>query len=295
MLEDILVPVDGSDFAEEVLPLAVGIAKRADATIHLVQVHVTRGLPYYGVLAGRDTGDDVKRREDEEAALRKAAERLEAEGVSVRAELLDGPVIDALADYIADHSVGLVVMTTHGRGGLSRMWLGSVADRLVRASTAPVFLVRPGKTEPTVADAIREVLVPLDGSELAETALEPAARIAELVGAKLTLFQVYLYGVPPVQARVVKMRREGEAPPESEYLEGVATRLRERGLEVETVVETDYLPAPAILAAIEKRGVDLTVIATHGRGGVSRLAIGSVADKVMRAAPAPVMIVRAAK
>lgn len=293
MINKVLVPVDGSDFAEEALPLAIGLARRAEAEIHLARVHIARGLPYYEALSEPDPEEDARIRAEEEAALRRAAERIEAEGVTARVELLDGGITDALAEYIDAAEIDIVVMTTHGRGGLSRAWLGSVADRLVRTSSAPVLLVRPGETKPVEAEGLNEILIPLDGSALSESVLGPATQLAALADARIVLLQVYLYGVPLGQAAT--MASAGERAPKATtvYLENVAKDLRAAGFEVETIAVTDYMPAPAILDLTAKRGSSLIALATHGRGGLSRIALGSVTDKVMRGAPVPVLVKRA--
>lgn len=295
MFKTILVPLDGSDFAEAALPLAVDLARRAEAEIHLVRVHEVRGLPYYEALSEPDPEEDARIRALEEDALRKVAKRLEDDGIAAKVALLDGPLVGAIADYVEEESIGLVVMTTHGRGGLSRAWLGSVADGLVRNSVAPVMLVRPGETRVPEDVRFGEILVPLDGSAVAERALRPAVRLANLTDSKLTLLQVYVYGVPFGAAAALSASTEVDISPTTRYLEQVADELRTQGLEVETAVMTHELPGPAILDFAEKRRVGMIAMATHGRGGWSRIALGSVADKVMRGASAPVLIQRVAE
>jgi nucleotide-binding universal stress UspA family protein len=201
--------------------------------------------------------------------------------------------------------VDLVVLTTHGRGPLGRFWLGSVADALVRRLPVPALLVRPQEGAPA-AEAVRHILVPLDGSPLAEQILEPAAALAELTGAAVTLLRV-VGPVPPPGAEVpdglieeaVQQLLEKTAELQervnagaSQGLETAAARLRERGLVVQTRVAVADAPAPAILDAAREVGADLIALATHGRRGLKRLLLGSVADKVVRGGTLPVLLLR---
>jgi nucleotide-binding universal stress UspA family protein len=184
----------------------------------------------------------------------------------------------------------LVVMTTHARGPVARFFLGSMADELVRRSAVPVLLVPPGP-EPTrliPQPAPEHVVVPLDGSALAEEALGPAADLARLLKADCSLLRVV---EPSPTQRVPEGRQEADA---WAYLGRVAGRLHEQGLTVRVRVVSARHPAEAILE--EARGLKNAVIAlaTHGRGGVRRMLLGSIADKVVRAACCPVFVYRPA-
>src|SRR5512134_3053042 len=140
----ILVPLDGSGLAELAVPVAAGLAQRAEAQMRLVHVHVpisaepihVEGLPVI------DERMRSQRREHEQAYLVGASRRL-AGGVAVSTALIDGPVAAALTAEAERSGAELIVMTTHGRGGFERAWLGSVADALVRTSPVPLLLVRP--------------------------------------------------------------------------------------------------------------------------------------------------------
>ena len=211
----------------------------------------------------------------------------------------DQTVPDMLASYAATANSDLIVMTTHGRGGLERFWLGSVADALVRASPVPVLLVRPDEHHPAAQPpTFRKILIPLDGSALAEQVLEPALMLGAPMEAEYTLLHV-------VQPRVLvrwgafttptdldfeaTQRRQIDA---QHYLERVARPLRATGKQVILRVVVAEQAAPAILEEARQHGIDLIAIATHGRSGLGRLLLGSVADKVVRRTDVPLLLYR---
>jgi nucleotide-binding universal stress UspA family protein len=302
MIRDILLPLDGSTFSEHALPTAVDAARRAGARLHLVHVHepptaqvYPDGLPVYD-----EQWDGALRAQDEEY-LRSVAHRcMEREGISPVLQLLDGPVSAALAGYAAEVGVDLIIMTTHGRGGISRAWVGSVADALVRRAAAPILLIRPkgdGAVPCDRAAAVSHVLIPLDGSELSEAMLGPGVALGMLLGARFTLLRVILPVPFVVPAQVgsqtfselgATQSRENAA----DYLSEVGSALRARGVEVATDTVFHTSPALGILDYAARHAVDLIAMATHGRGGWSRVALGSVADKVMRGTLMPVMLYR---
>jgi nucleotide-binding universal stress UspA family protein len=192
-------------------------------------------------------------------------------------------------------------MTTHGRGPLSRFWLGSVADALVRSLTVPILLVRP-TSEPadlTRDVVMRQILIPLDGSRHAEAILGPALEIGQIMGAAFTLLRVVepipvlgydVFGYAPAGPDVALLDKLQEEA--NQYLNNVASRLQKPGLHVRTLVQMNPSPAGAILAASDPQLQDLVALETHGRGGPSRMLLGSVADKVIRGAVGPVLVHR---
>jgi nucleotide-binding universal stress UspA family protein len=218
-------------------------------------------------------------------------------------ELLGGAVADALVDYADDIAADLVVMTTHGRGGLSRLWLGSVAEDVIREVTKPVLLVRPGESPagstagPVAPRDLRRVLIALDGSSLAETVLEPALDVAG-ENAECVLVRV----VEPITAiSLASLGGVAAAAPDrwdrqvgdvGDYLESVAASLRARGLSTRTHVTVHTQAARAILEYAREIEADIVAMATHGRSGLRRLVMGSVADKVLRGAETAVLLYR---
>jgi nucleotide-binding universal stress UspA family protein len=311
MIGSILVPLDGSTFGEHALPLATNLARRADAELHLVHVHQ---IVPPATVAGVTVMDaiDMHLRQDEQAYLADVARRLtEKCSVRVKTTLLDGDVTPALQDYASKVGADLVVMSTHGRGAFGRFWLGSIADDLLREMPRPVLLVRPedGKPDFGRETVLRNILVPLDGTELAERILAPAMAMAGLFDGSLTLFRVVQPAVRPSylhegsgvaglthsvleQVQTLQRERRDEA---QMYLDRMAERIAGKGCRARTKVMIDEEPALAILLEAQAGNADLIAMETHGRKGLSRLFLGSVADKVVRGGVVPVLLHRQAR
>jgi nucleotide-binding universal stress UspA family protein len=233
---------------------------------------------------------------DRSAYLNSLADWLrQGANVTVKATLLEGPVGPTFAEYVRERSADLVVMTTHGRGGLSRAWLGSVATEVVRLSGAPVLLIRPSESgsRSQAAPAFARVLVPLDTSSEQQEALEHALALAGPDGPQFMLLHV-------TRPFAYLADREAAAFPDEEqvrvtaeqYLNDVADRVRARGFSVQTLVLRHQHPARAILEHAEREQVDLIAMETHAYRLVERLLLGSVADKVVRGAHVPVLVHR---
>jgi nucleotide-binding universal stress UspA family protein len=293
-----IVPLDGSQLAEQAVPVAAALARAADAELHLVHVHVaTSAEPIH--VEGLPVVDEHLRprwREHAQAYLDQARHRL-ASGDRVSTVLLEGPIAPALASHARARGASLVVLTTHGRGGFQRAWLGSVADDLIRVSPVPLLLLRP---EPGPAPGpFRRILVPLDGSPLAESILEHAVRLARLEEAA----EIALFSVVPDVLSVGLVPASGAAIPAGDltraerdrtraYLEAVAGKLKADGLPVRTRVEVAGNVAGTILEAARDEHADLVALSTHGQSGLRRLALGSIADKLVRGSPTPVLLFR---
>lgn len=299
MFRSILVPLDGSAAGEHALPYALALARRGAGVVQLV--HVCAPLR---TAAGIDR--TVAEVEEQHARARTYLAELggalaERWQVPVNCLVLDGPPAATLNAYATTGSIDMVVMATHGRGAVSRLWLGSVADTLVRHCGVPVLLARPHGEPVDVLEAVHDkpfqrVLITLDGSELAEEALGPALSLSATMGAAVTLLKVV--DLPPVgyspaaaaaglQGRLLDQLRADAAL----YLRGVADQAARRVEQVNTRVLVGH-PASAILEYARQHAVDLIALATHGAGGVRRMLLGSVADKVARGATVPVLITR---
>lgn len=311
MYRTILVPLDGSPFGEAALPLALNLARRAGAMLQLVHVMPPMGTIYSEAPLYLDSTleqelfDHEKARQQE--YLKRVAGRLsQAAPVVVQTALLSGEVPGLLRSHAAQVGADLVVMTTHARGPMGRFWLGSVTDEMVRRLPMPVLLVRPGETvtqyEPE--PLLRHILIPLDGESFAEQIIEPALAVGQLMDADYTLLRVIKPVMPttyPIegggitqvaqslleQTQAIQEQIRCEA---QDYLEKIAGGLRKRNFRVLTRVEVEDKPALAILG--HTPAADMVAICTHGRGGLSRLFLGSVADKVIRGGHLPVMVVR---
>src|SRR5262245_53338933 len=307
MYRSLLVPLDGSPFAEHALPLALRLARAAGAALRLVRVADTPAVYYAGAPYDGELETVVRARQ--QAYLDDIVQFLRGlSSVPVSTALLEGPVADTLCAQAGDGETDLVVMATHGRGPLGRFWLGSVADELVGRLPVPVLLVRPGEGEVDLAQEpeLGPILVPLDGSPLAEEVLAPAGELARLLGVNITLLRI----VKPVPGSAVPddpalgqearalLNRTREVHREviheaSASLLRVAERLRSEGLRVGTRVTIQEHPAAAILGEAEATDAGLIALTTHGRRGLIRVVMGSVADKVVRGAAIPVLVHRA--
>jgi nucleotide-binding universal stress UspA family protein len=299
MSMQILVPLDGSPFSEQAVAQAFRLAQFLRGTVHLVRVLVPTPVISSEMIAVADERLFADERRAAEKYLEQQAGHA-PQGIGTNTALVTGPVAKALADYIASAGIGIVVMTTHGRTGLGRTILGSVADELVRTVNVPMLLLRPQKTdEGMVVEPLytRRILIPLDGSQLAELALEQAVEIGSLTGARYTLLQVVKSPFPDTYAATVEMQisdaeHEHEVELAREYLETVAARLRAVGLRVETVVTTHDRVAAGIMQEAIANDADLIAMVTHGRSGWKRFALGSVAQEVLHNAPLPLLVLR---
>jgi nucleotide-binding universal stress UspA family protein len=291
----ILVPLDGSTFGEAALSRALALSKRTGAALHLVSV--VEPIP-----ALPDDPWEEKAKEWSEDYLEEVAERVSVQtGQEVTKGVRSGLVVEAILTEASSCGADLIVMATHGRGALSRAWLGSVADGVMRHAKVPVFLVRPKADEAPVLEptlGFHTILVPLDGSELSECALDYATELGELFGSAYHLTRVVAYPLDiasPYVPYTVQMNQnivtEAKAAA-AEYLETQAERLRWRGLAVTTSVAVDAQPGRGILSEAEAVGCDLIAMATHGRSGVGRLVLGSAADRVLRGARVPLLLYR---
>jgi nucleotide-binding universal stress UspA family protein len=284
MFRIILVPLDGSTFAEHALPMAFYLALRSGATLKLIHVHGT--TPTEGMVTTY-AAREPHARERELTYLHKVADRVRiASGVKLTTDLLDGPVPDAISEYVGATETDLMLLCTHARGPLGRFCLGSVADKLIRRVRIPILLIKPNESlaDFTKKPALQRFLIPLDGSELAEQILEPAVELGILTGAELTLLRV-IEPLPSLDYRTVELEDEAK-----EYLDHIASGVKERLLHVQTRVIVQPRIASAIVDEAQAHSIDLIALATHGRGGLARVMAGSVADKVLRGAPTHVLV-----
>jgi nucleotide-binding universal stress UspA family protein len=295
MYEKILVPLDGSAFAESALPLALTLSRKTRADVRLVTV-------LEPVTSFAYEGWESAAVEWSHKYLEELTERIEGEaGGTVTTAVISGHTVERLQEEAANCKADVVVMASHGRGAFSRLWLGSVADGFVRQADRPVILVRPDEEAgaPERFDCTFDtLLVPLDGSELSESALEHAIDFGELFDSAYHLTRVvsypfdvsspYLPHTAQMNQQIVEDAKKGSA----EYLEAHAERLRRRGFRVTTSVAVDAQPGSGILSEAEAVGSDVTAMATHARKGLSRVVLGSAADKVLRGTHTPLLLFR---
>jgi nucleotide-binding universal stress UspA family protein len=299
LFRSVFVPLDGSPFAEQALSFAVEIARRAGAMLQLGMVH----HPVPALATALEVPEieaqlDQEARAREKTYLESIVNRVRGSAnVPVTSTLVEGAVADALQSQIESSGADLVVLTTHGRGAVSRFWLGSVADQLMRRLHVPLLMVRPTKEAPPPPQ-IRRILIALDGSPFAERALAWAMALGKPFGASYTLLFVVEPPLPiadPSGLMVLPATLEAERKLKENaqaYVTRAAEKLRQEGLDVSTTVADSLTAANAILAHATETKADVIALASHGAGGFERLVLGSVADKVIRGATEPVLVVR---
>lgn len=288
----ILVPLDGSGFAEQALPSAEALCLAYNARLLLLSVpqarQLIRSIPLYGKLP--EPGTPIW--DTQESYLAQVAERVSTLGIRVDTLIQTGPVTDAINKLIKERGVDMVVLSTRGRSGLQRMVLGSVATQVIQRVTRPVLLVRPIEGAKPEMPEFKKLLVTLDGSEFAERVL-PYVRAStnfESVVLLLAVPQVpraERYGAVVEEIQQLREQAEQEA---GEYLECVAAALQEDGIEAHVLV-CGSRPADTIISVAEEEDVDVVMLATHGRGELDRLFLGSVADRIVQNTQCPVFLV----
>lgn len=293
LYDTVVIPLDGSPLAELVFNQLPWIASPAKTELHLVGVLET----WRYAMAARDLvmADLISiLRNDQQNYLAQQSLALQQQGYCVHIHQCEGDAAQTIVKVAAEVDAQLLAMTTHGRSGVRRWTLGSVAERVLHATDLPVLLVR-GET--IASHALKRVLIPLDGSALAEEALESAAAVAKSSGASILLLQVIQTLDPTNQRMLFQTKAEAESAlhqwlTESEnYLETVGQRLHQQGIAYEVRVRTGD-PDRIIAATTVDAGIDLVIMATHGRTGVSRWVYGSVANKVLRGITCPLLLVR---
>ena len=291
--QTILVPLDGSALGELALPVAEALARQADAQLVLVRsVWRPESRHLDPVQAQFEDVQAVK------VYLADIAQRLGEQGLLVTRAFPTLPPAQSILSEIESHQADLVVMSTHGRTGLGRWIFGSVAEAVLARSPVPVWLVRGlGRRPPDLFEVAHpRILVPLDGSPFGEAALPHAKALARLLDATLVLLHVVAAPSSPEKEEAAT-----ETPPLSKrladdtaamtYLVVWAERLRLEGVRVETMV----LPGPTsdtIIQASQVSHIDLIVMGTHGRTGLPRVVLGSVALEVVRRGALPMVLVR---
>lgn len=297
MYRSLMVPLDGSPESEQAVPIARRVALESHAALHFVHVSIPYQLIEVDRLPTVDTDLYALSREQKRSYLQRLAQPLiDNDRLTVTVDVVEGSVVPSLLEHANSIHVDLIVMTTHGRSGWERAWLGSVADALIRLSSVPVVLVRMSESPAqATTGAFRRILIPTDGSAEAEEVLAPAVTLDPHKQADYLLVHVVESSLLSDMDHVMRSLNQREVPVqrlhEAEvYLTGVAERLHVSDPQVQTVVLADRHPAHAILGYAREYAVDLIALATHARHGMSRMLLGSVADKVIRGADVPVLV-----
>ena len=306
-----LVPLDGSELAEVVFTYAKELAGRLSLDVTLL--HVCSPTEQELAPMHRSYTEHMAGivKLQVEAIQKKVGIQPGGKAVEVRGELAVGYPAEEILSYADENDIDLILMSTHGRSGIRRWAMGSVADKVLRASKVPVWLVRAGIPEEVVYDkwTSRTILVPLDGSELAESVLPHVEAVAKQRGAEIVDVILLRVCEPPiissdypeaimplsweehVEQQMALCKRASE-----KYLASVEKRLKDAGLKVrsEALVGKPPLgnPANEIIDYANRNPFNLIVMATHGRSGISRWAYGSVAARVLLGVSSPLFLVR---
>jgi len=286
MLDKLLFPTDGSDGAAAVFDHALDVAEAHDATVHVLNVaDTTRD----SVTQVRGQVVDTLERAGAET-VREAATRGRDRGVPTVTEVLQGEPYRTIVDYAETYDIDLVIMPTHGRRGLRRFLLGSTTERVVRRSEVPVLTVRPDD-DVTVRYPYRTVLIPTDGSDPANAALDVGLDVADAAGAA-----VHLLSVVDVTSLGVDVRADIQVDSleesATELVDAAAERANAAGIDPTTAVEFGGSIPRVIRSYVADHDIDLVVVGTHGRTGFDRYVLGSVAESLVRTAPVPVLTAR---
>ena len=291
----ILVPLDGSELAESVLPYAGEIARRQQA--ELVLLTAIHWVSTWGEYLTQDpTAEEVALAQAYLDARRK---ELEAGGLRARTKVDLGLAAEAIIETAATENVDLIAMTTHGRSGIARWVLGSVAEKVLHGTPRPLLLVRASdraeqRTRPV---HIGKILVPLDGSPPSENVLPFAEKLAKALDASLALLHIvspsdyFGPGLAPVWQGDLLRSLEEQA---QEYLGRVAKGIAGRGLKVDTTVGMGFV-ADEIVRFAGRAEAHLIALSSHGRSGLGRWVMGSVAEAVVQRATLPCLIIRPTK
>jgi nucleotide-binding universal stress UspA family protein len=284
MYETILLPFDGSEGATAVLDHAAEIARWADATVQVLYVaDSTRD----SVTVVEGTTVDALARAGEQT-VETAATALERRGVAHETDVVQGNPAPTIVEYAARYDHDLVVIPTHGRDGLSRHLVGSVAEKVVRLSSVPVLTVRMRPDERLVFPYER-LLVPTDGSPAAENAADRTLALAAALDATVHVLSVVDDSVlgPDVRSTIAGAESERIA---TEAVERVVATADARGVETVTHVEHGD-PVETIHDRVDDDDLHAVGMGTTGRRGTDRILLGSVAERTVRTAPVPVLTV----
>ena len=310
MYSKIIVPLDGSELSEQALPYAQLIAASLSAPVELVQAFDI--LPP-GLLGAQNRQIIAQLHQNAQervaAALEPARQRLESAGLSVSITAQRGAPADTIVAQAGADPDALVVMCTHGRGGISRWVMGSVTDKVLHTMPNPMLIVRAAVTGPAAPQAsLRSVVVPLDGSALSELALPHAISVAAALSARITVLRItptqehysqQLISATPEMGAIADFELASaadltaqDAEMVTDYLADVSNRMaadHAHDAATEHIVHNNVAQA-----IIEKAAAQPTLVAmtTHGRSGVGRVVLGSVTDRVIRHSNTPVLVIR---
>ncbi|MFC1945626.1 universal stress protein [Chloroflexota bacterium] len=281
MYKSVVIPLDGSRFAEAAIPYGIALARRLSFKVKLLSV-VENQSPHFRIEAEKylvrtiigikqflDTSDTSKN----PVAFRSR--------VLIETAVLNGSPAEQITEYTNSGSLKLLVMATHGRSGIGRWTIGSVADKVVRTTTRqPTVLIRCRGAQPKVriAKGLKKILVPLDGSMLSSAIISYISEIARLFDSELRLLQVV-----PENGSIFKNAEN--------YLTDLCDGLKAQGYDASHEVRIGS-PAETIINVAEKLKADMVAMSTRGQGGFYPWVLGSVASKIINGGTTPLMLIK---
>jgi nucleotide-binding universal stress UspA family protein len=273
------IPLDGSEYAEHALPTAEALSNTFNSRLTLISV-----------LKNEEQMDSLG--PERKSYLETIADRLRKKGIDVKTAIRVGLVEDRLNDLTYQDGLDLVVMSSRGRSGIKRWLLGGVATGILQTMNCPVLVIHPAERIEAPAVQFNKLLVTLDGSEFAERVLPYVRSSVEFESVVLLLSvpevpEAQMYGAMLEEIQELRSQAESDA---MNYLNKVAAELGKDGIQTEVIVAGSR-PAQTIISVAEGENVDIVMMASHGRGGLDRLFVGSVADRVVHQTEIPVFLV----
>ncbi len=311
MYQRMLVMLDGSELAEVVFTYAKELAGRLDLDVILLHVYSPALREFVPMHQAYIKGAAKTVRRQAQEVQKVLGIEPGGKPIKVRGELTMGYPADEILRYADENAVDLILMASHGRSGIKRWVMGSVADKVLRASKVPVWLVRAGVEKETPYDQwpTKTIIVPLDGSKSAESVLPHVEVLAKQRGTEplnVALLRVCdlpvtpsyyspeLSGVPLNWGEYMEQEIARSKQVAKEYLAEVARRLKDIGISVQSEV-TVGKAADEIVNYTNKNPFSIIVMTTQGRSGLRRLVYGSVTESVLLGVPSPILLVRPGK
>jgi nucleotide-binding universal stress UspA family protein len=290
MFEKIIVPLDGSDGAEIVLPYVTALAAAFAAGVELVTA-AEAGAPEKNHLFESYLANVSK---NLKSSLKERA------GLKITTAIISGKPADEILKHAAQTGAGLIIIAVHGASGGNPLQMGNIASKILSGSKTPVLLVRGTAPKNVKAgDLIKRILVPLDGSKMSENSLKTVEPLADGLDAEVVLFQAvepvrYVPSLDTVAPNVV-MPSDGEIKTSAaKYLATIEEPVKKRGIKTSSLVAISS-PADAIIDYAESGNIDIIAMTTHGFSGIKRWVFGSITEKILQAASRPVLVIPSGK
>ena len=298
MYNRILVPLDGSELAERVIPYAVSIANALSSQVSLLRIFDPVPEQWADPTQGRYL-DQLSSSFRDQAMdyLEGIAAPLRREGITVTCSANEGNPAELIINESSREADTLVAMSTHGRSGISRWVMGSVTDKVLHGVNAPLLIVRSQEGSPPASIEATNIILPLDGSALSEQVLPHAVSLAKALGASVTLLRTTHISYTPMGEDYPASMYDDldqEATVEAEeYLKYMSQQLSNEGVAESQSYVRQGEAAGAILDLAGGSPSTLIAMCTHGHSGVGRWVLGSVTDRVVRHSNRPVLVIRA--